>query len=593
VRVIALLGMDRDPPYVGRSDAVMLIIYNPRFSKASLVSLPSDLFVYQPGFTMQRLGVAYAVGGVKQLSETIQYNLGFKVDQWVVVGLDDFARFIDDLGGLDIHILRAYPGQCGGLPIGDTHLDGTKTLCYVRLRQGSDEPDRNLRQQEVFRLVFMRMVENGNLVRLPGLYEKYKGVVQSNVSMDELSGYIPLAMKLGDAGRLGFFTLGSDDLSPWNIPGQVKAQVFLPKPGVLGKIANEAVDFIGTPSSLSDVVLTIEAAATVSPTVTRTFTPTTVFTGTVTPTRTKTSHPTKTFTRTSTPTATPTATSTLVPDFAFSYDKNDDGIYDIYTYNRLKLKNQLILAGSSSLLVDDWTQDNNWLFYEVSSGSSKTLYRIHPDGSGDMRIVGQPTGNNSIASCSPDNNWVVFQNNNGSNNSDLYVMRVDGTEVFQITEGSAVDKDPSWSEDGRKIILIRNNDIYTLDISWLTYPVIAPIFTPVPLPQPVLLIPPSTAADEASPRLHGGYLVFSRLVSGHWDIFSVPSDWSGPEKNLTNNPSTPADNTNPFFSRDGSMISFTSNRGGKFHVYTYNFADGSIARLTENTMEEKRAAWRK
>src|SRR5690606_15393329 len=63
VRVLVVAGLDRPLPYTGRTDAIALVIYHPRLARASLVSVPPDLFGYIPGYTMQRLYIAYAVGG--------------------------------------------------------------------------------------------------------------------------------------------------------------------------------------------------------------------------------------------------------------------------------------------------------------------------------------------------------------------------------------------------------------------------------------------------------------------------------------------------------------------------------------------------
>ncbi len=41
-----------------------LILYNRRTSMASVISIPPDLFVYIPGYTMQRINNAYPVGGI-------------------------------------------------------------------------------------------------------------------------------------------------------------------------------------------------------------------------------------------------------------------------------------------------------------------------------------------------------------------------------------------------------------------------------------------------------------------------------------------------------------------------------------------------
>jgi polyisoprenyl-teichoic acid--peptidoglycan teichoic acid transferase len=583
VHVLALLGMDQDPPYVGRTDAVMLVVYNPRLGRASLISLPPDLFVYQPGYTMQRLEVAYDVGGIQQFSSTIEYNLGLKVDQYAVVGLSDFSKLVDDLGGLDIDVLKAYPGECDGLAVGYLHINGRQALCYVSLRQGTDEIDRNLRQQEVFRLVFLRIVQSGNLINLPNLYEKYKDMVSSNLGLTDLLGYLPLGLKLGDANRIGFFTMDQQDLSVWGLPGQVRARVFLPRPNSLKKMAQDALNFANTPAQLSELYLTDEYELTISPTVTLTPTPTLTNTMTETPTTTSTHRPTFTFTPSKTRTLTHTPGPTSTPNIAFSYNETGGSNLGLYMMNLSHQTDRLVLEGTAGMLLDDWSTDAAWLLYEAGNTSSKRLYRIRPDGNDGAKIPDQPDGSDTLGSYSPDNNWIVFRNETDNDKGDLYVMDPVGTELIQLTSGPENDTDPSWSPDGNKILFVRDGDIYTLDISWLYQ---APILTPEPRPLPVLIIPISTSAQEAWPRWHGGRIVFGRKVANHWDLFIVPSDFSGPAINLTN---SSFDDTQPDWSFDGTWIAFVSNRGGDGdRIYRISGTGGNLSLLTGNHHVEER-----
>lgn len=325
VRILAIAGLDRDQPYTGRTDALALVIYHPRLARASLVSIPPDLFGYIPGYTMQRMNIAYAVGGARMLSDTLEYNFGLRPNAYAVLNLDEFGRFIDDLGGINVNVLENVREFCPDIPPGVILLDGNKTLCYMRLRLGAEEEARNRRQQEVLRTVFLRLVEGGNMIRIPGLYQNHRETIDSNLTLDQLLESIPLALKLGDPSRIGYFQFSSNELFSWNISKHPPAQVFLPnRPAVMVRI-QQAINFVSTPSPLQDVVITLEYELTVSPTPTNTYTvtptttstptplPTPTYTRTITPTRVITSTFTITPTRTATPTSTQTPTSTRIP----------------------------------------------------------------------------------------------------------------------------------------------------------------------------------------------------------------------------------------------------------------------------------------
>lgn len=204
-----------------------------------------------------------------------------------------------------------------GIPPGVVLMDGQKTLCYMRLRYGDDETSRNRRQQEVLRTVFMRLVEGGNLIRLPELYDRYRDAVDSDLTREQVLSAWRLGLNLGDSTRTGYFHMDEEELSTWQISQHPPAQVFLPNRLAVVKFMQQAIDFVTTPSPMRDVVITLEYELTTSPTPTNTYTVTPTSTSTPTPlptlTFTRTITPTRTVTSTRTATRTPTVTSTLTP----------------------------------------------------------------------------------------------------------------------------------------------------------------------------------------------------------------------------------------------------------------------------------------
>ena len=304
VQSIVLLGTDRNAPYIGRTDAILLVLYSAKTNHASFVSLPPDLFVYLPGFTMQRLHIAYAMDGIDLLNTTLEYNFGIRPDHFLLVHLDNFSRFVDDLGGLEVEVPREYPNLCGGIPAGYIKMDGETTLCYVRYRKGPEEFDRGDRQQAVLKAAFLRLVQGGNLISLPQLHRDFKDTVESDLTLKELMDGIPLALNLGVAGRMANFNLGEEGLTSFQLPGQAQAVVYLPVRDSVLNTLQMAVDFVLSPAPQSNRVATLEYELTISPTATNTPTPT------ITPTRTRTPIPTQTKTRTITPTRTQTITRT-------------------------------------------------------------------------------------------------------------------------------------------------------------------------------------------------------------------------------------------------------------------------------------------
>ncbi|HSM23459.1 MAG TPA: LCP family protein [Anaerolineaceae bacterium] len=284
VRLLVLLGSDNEAPFVSRTNAVMLAFYHPRLAKVSLLSLPPEMFVYIPGYTMQRISVAYAVGGFEMLADTIEYNIGVRPDDYVLVHQDDFSWFVDELNGLDVDVFRNYYEVCGGIPVGSVHMAGKDVFCFVSFRENSDIRDQAVRQQQVVYHLFQNMARGGKLIELSELYYTYRNTVQTNLTLPQLLEYIPLAIRLGQPDRFGFFTMTIGDFIPWQIPGEVSATVLLPNPEKVARYVQDALDFTTIAVQSSDMIVTLEYEMTISPTPTSTYTPTLTPTTTITPT---------------------------------------------------------------------------------------------------------------------------------------------------------------------------------------------------------------------------------------------------------------------------------------------------------------------
>jgi LCP family protein required for cell wall assembly len=283
VRLLVLIGSDNDSPFVSRTNAIMLAFYHPRLAKVALLSLPPELFVYIPGYTMQRISVAFAVGGFDMLSDTIEYNIGIRPDEFVLVHQDDFAWFVDELSGLDVDVFRNYYDVCGGIPAGSVHFAGDDVYCFLSFREKSDIRDQAVRQQQVVYHLFQTMARGGKLIEISELYYTYRDTVQTNLSLPQLLENVPLAIRLGQPNRFGFFAMNIGDFIPWQIPGEVSATVLLPKADRILKYVQEALDFTTISVQSSDLIMTLEYEMTISPTPTSTYTPTSTSTRTETP----------------------------------------------------------------------------------------------------------------------------------------------------------------------------------------------------------------------------------------------------------------------------------------------------------------------
>lgn len=304
VKVWVLLGSDTEPPFTGRIQAIHLLFIHTRFSKASLVSIPGELYVYIPGYTMQRLNTAYAIGGIETVYETLAYNFGVTPSRFVLAQPGDFQWLVDDLDGIEVTVFFPMAQACGGIPAGRVTMDGAMALCFASFREDMDEVGRMERQQQLLRVIFRKFTHESYLIKLPLLYTSYEGWVKTNLSLEELMELIPLSLRLADPDRIGYFMLGWDAITLWEIPGSSQAKVFLPVEDEVRTILQQAIDFVLVPDPLTQQVETL--AAQLTEIVQATLYPSTS-TPTLTPTQTETPLATPTG-DTPTPTTTPTET---------------------------------------------------------------------------------------------------------------------------------------------------------------------------------------------------------------------------------------------------------------------------------------------
>lgn len=318
IRVWVLLGAEGALPVKGRTNAIHLLLINERLAKASVVSIPGNLYVYIPGHTMQRINAAYPLGGMSLVADTLAYNFGIRPDRFVVVHPTEFQWLVDDLDGVDVSVLFPVRDACGGLPAGLHSMDGEQAYCYVSYLSDDDEINRTRRQQQVLQLLFTNLVRNGRLAKMPAMYLSYQDYIETDISLFDLLLRVPLALRLGDPQRTSYFVVGWEQVTLWELPDHTKTSVLLPRSEIVTALFQQALAAVGEASPLGEVVLTYEAqlTAAVAQTQTAQVTPTQPITppGTelpgVTPSPSSTPPPGTTPTRTPTRTATVSATST-------------------------------------------------------------------------------------------------------------------------------------------------------------------------------------------------------------------------------------------------------------------------------------------
>jgi LCP family protein required for cell wall assembly len=227
---ILFMGLDRrideaeNQPY--RTDSVMILTIDPFSKTAGAFSIPRDTVVEIPDedgsiYTEDRINVVYEMGeyldlkgypggGAQLAMDTIERNFDIPIDHYVVMDFVDFIDIINELGGVDINVPEyaydpAYTicSYCYDYyPVefvpGTEHMDGERALAYARLRKSDNDFKRIERQQIVLRATARKAASIEAIASNPiGLYNKFKGAIQTDISDFRAAGLAVLAKQVG------------------------------------------------------------------------------------------------------------------------------------------------------------------------------------------------------------------------------------------------------------------------------------------------------------------------------------------------------------------------------------------------------------
>jgi LCP family protein required for cell wall assembly len=218
---ILLLGSDQRPYDGGfRTDTIQLLTINPDEGSVKLTAFPRDLYVYIPGYTVQRINTAMGWGGFEALAQTMEYNFGVKPDYYVLSNFWSFKEVIDSVGGIQVKIGQDMCDQRDGygwycVSQSTTWMDGETALWYVRARYSTSDLDRGRRQQEVLQALFEQLLNLDGLRRAPELYELYKQNVTTNLDFDIVARLLPIASHLSQTQQVERYSIGVGQIYDW------------------------------------------------------------------------------------------------------------------------------------------------------------------------------------------------------------------------------------------------------------------------------------------------------------------------------------------------------------------------------------------
>lgn len=204
-----------------------------------------------------------------------------------------------------------------------------------------------------------------------------------------------------------------------------------------------------------------------------------------------------------------------------------------------------------SMPGSSWNEVVQRICFACDQTSNDEIWTIKLDGT-DLRQITEDPALDWEPTWSPDGQWLTFQSNR-SGNWEIYKIQSDGKNLTRLTNHSADDCEPNWSPDGEKIVFqsIRSGkwDIWIMDTNG----------------QNLQNITNSQHEDtDPSWSPDSKYVVFSSDRTGEADIYVINADSTKYLKRVTQHP---AYDGAPSWSPDGENIVFESTRAGKLNLF--------------------------
>ena len=178
---LLLVGVDRrDDSWSGNSDSIILLSVDRNTSKIHMISFMRDLRADIPGYGVQKLNAACALGGCPLLVETLEENYKVGIDNYISIDYNGMIAMIDALGGVQLEVSDSEAELANGLirDMADTRgespdshyfsgagsylCDGYQATAFSRVRfTGNSDYERTERQRKVMTQILSKVKSMG------------------------------------------------------------------------------------------------------------------------------------------------------------------------------------------------------------------------------------------------------------------------------------------------------------------------------------------------------------------------------------------------------------------------------------------------
>lgn len=176
--LVLALGIDNN----AQADAITFIRINLDKRKVIILSIPRDLYIPIVGFEQHgivegRINAIYGYGeyfqgngkGIEAFAKNMANYFALQFDHYLVVRMSNVETLVDRIGGIDVYLDKPVDGRAQGMdyyPAGYHHLDGKRTVEFLRIRFPDDDHQRILRRNMIIKSIMKKLMSSKNIPNL-------------------------------------------------------------------------------------------------------------------------------------------------------------------------------------------------------------------------------------------------------------------------------------------------------------------------------------------------------------------------------------------------------------------------------------------
>ncbi len=193
VKNILFIGSDARGDVAGqRSDTMILFSIDKKHRQIKLSSFLRDSYVYIPALERKsKINASFSNGGAQATIDTIEYNYGIDIDNYVMIDFKAFEQIVDLLGGIEVDITASeakYLREDVKIPFikeGKNKLNGFCALWYCRIRYLDNDFKRTERQRKVITAI-IKQASKTNPIDLVNMVEEVVPNISTDLTRNEL-----------------------------------------------------------------------------------------------------------------------------------------------------------------------------------------------------------------------------------------------------------------------------------------------------------------------------------------------------------------------------------------------------------------------